>query len=237
MLQIKAHAGCEGTRPNTAESFRRALALAVDVIEIDVQTTCDHVAVAWHDDMAAGLPIARTSWAALRQGEPALISLEAALDILRDFPGTINLDLKTADYAAVYRTLHTHGVPARTVLTGIEAEAADACRAAIPGASIWLGAPYEPDGIDARAYPAYLERCLRAVQDSGCTDLNIWFGNCSPELVARAHAAGIRVHIWTVDTLSDMRAALAMQADSLTTNQVCRLRHLLAQQEREDGKQ
>lgn len=48
---IIAHRGASAEKPeNTLAAFRRAVALGVDGIELDVQTTRDGVAVVFHDD-------------------------------------------------------------------------------------------------------------------------------------------------------------------------------------------
>ena len=48
---VTSHAACKGHAPeNTLAGIRRALALEVDAIEIDVHVTADGVPVLMHDD-------------------------------------------------------------------------------------------------------------------------------------------------------------------------------------------
>jgi glycerophosphoryl diester phosphodiesterase len=46
--------------------------------------------------------------------------------------------------------------------------------------------------------------------------------------VARAHAAGLRVHAWTVDGREQARALLRLGVDGLVTNHPARLRGVCA---------
>ena len=50
-----------------------------------------------------------------------------------------------------------------------------------------------------------------------------WLGVARPAFVERAHALGLAVHYWTVDSSSDMRRLAATGADGLMTNRPKRL--------------
>lgn len=229
MIQVKAHAGCEGTRPNTMASLRSAMASGASILEIDVQQTADRRLVAWHDDMLAGAVIEQTPLAQLKALEPELMTLDEALDGIQAFEGIINLDLKKVDYTLLFQAACGSGLLDRIVLTGIYADELPPCRAVFGETPVWHAAPYRPEGVSEEEYEDYAALCCKEAVDAGSRDLNIWFGTCRPELVERAHALGIRVHVWTVDDEAEMREAIHMEPDSITTNRVTTLYRLMAE--------
>ncbi|MET0187430.1 MAG: glycerophosphodiester phosphodiesterase family protein [Pseudonocardia sediminis] len=110
-----------------------------------------------------------------------------------------------------------------------------------PGASPWLG------GLDADSYgsdPATaLVGVARAVgasaispvqgtpQSGGVTQPG-FVAFTTPEMIRRAHAAGLLVIPWTVDDVPTMAAMVDAGADGLITNHPDRLRWLLAREGR-----
>lgn len=75
-------------------------------------------------------------------------------------------------------------------------------------------------GIGAGLVPA-------AGKIDGLTAISPKFGDLTPDIVAEAHAAGLKVIPWTVDTETDMVAVLAMGVDGVITNYPSMLRDLL----------
>lgn len=49
-------------------------------------------------------------------------------------------------------------------------------------------------------------------------DLDIYFGNLTPELCERVHADGHKINVWTVDGLDDAKALTEMGVDFITSN-------------------
>jgi glycerophosphoryl diester phosphodiesterase len=76
-------------------------------------------------------------------------------------------------------------------------------------ASPWLG------GLDPQHYGYSVPRLAKAA------NCGIWspdFNNLTTENVAEAHALGLEVLPWTVDSISDMQRVIALHADGLITD-------------------
>ena len=59
---------------------------------------------------------------------------------------------------------------------------------------------------------------IEAARAGGHRAVNPWDPFVTPELVDRAHGAGIEVHTWTVDDPHRMAALVAMGVDGIITN-------------------
>ena len=79
-------------------------------------------------------------------------------------------------------------------------------------------------GFDLAAYGRSVPRMARA---AGCAIWSPFWRNVTPALVADAHAAGLSVLPWTVNTPADMSALIAMQVDGLITDYPDRARRVL----------
>jgi glycerophosphoryl diester phosphodiesterase len=129
---VIAHRGASGTHPeNTLVSFRRAVEVGADMIELDVQLTRDHQVVVVHDDTldrttdGAGPVAARTldevrRLDAGRWFAPAFAGerVPTLAEVLAAIPIPINVELKAATRAGA-----PDGLEAR-VLADVEAAAA-----------------------------------------------------------------------------------------------------------------
>ncbi len=113
---IIAHRGASAEQPeNTLAAFRRALALGVDGIELDVRVTRDGVAVVFHDDSLRRLAgvsgtVAGKTWrelAALRvRGTEPIPRL---VDVLRLTRGraVVQIEIKAGPVAPIIRAIKT----------------------------------------------------------------------------------------------------------------------------------
>jgi glycerophosphoryl diester phosphodiesterase len=68
---------------------------------------------------------------------------------------------------------------------------------------------------------------LRMARDAGAAVLHPQWAFLRPELIADAHAAGMRVETWTVDDTAHLTHVLAMGPDGVMTNFPARLRAML----------
>lgn len=111
---IIAHRGASAEKPeNTVAAFRRALALEVDGIELDVHVTKDGVPVVFHDAQLRRLTgargrLARTTWAQLRarrvQGREPIPRLAEVLRLTRGL-AVVQIELKAGPVAPVVRAI------------------------------------------------------------------------------------------------------------------------------------
>lgn len=213
------------------ESFRLAVAQGAEGIELDVQRTADGVLVVCHDER-----VTRTSngkgriekqtydeLAALdfsylnpELGRVVIPTLDEVLDLVRATGVTLNIELKNS--VVRYK--------------GMEADVVAAVRNA---------------GVEDQVlYSSFNHRSVRKLADKGLST-GVLFGEvlADPEiyakslgavalhpgvsvvrldkrLVERAHQAGLRVHVWTVDQPKQLDRMFALDVDAVMTNRPAR---------------
>lgn len=70
-------------------------------------------------------------------------------------------------------------------------------------------------------------QALRGAMVLGCVALHPQHSLVSPSLIKKAHAAGLRVHVWTVNRADEARRCLQLGVDGIVTNAPDRLREIL----------
>ena len=234
--QVIAHRGAAAAAPeNTAAAFRRALAIGVDAVELDVHLSADGEPVVIHDHLLDRTtdgrgPVGAFSLAALRQrdagrwfGEPftgeRILPLAEALDLLRGV--RVIVEVKNAPVA-------NPGVAGR-----VAAVIREAAHPAVAVSSFDHPVLVEikkqlPSLETAVLYVARPVNPLRLAQDAGAAVLHPHWAMLTPDLVTSAHAAGLRVETWVVDEPEDLQRIVAMGSDGVMTNRPERLRNVLA---------
>ncbi|WP_411102640.1 glycerophosphodiester phosphodiesterase [Streptomyces sp. cmx-4-9] len=208
------HRGVMGVEPeNTLRSFVRAERAGMDVIALDLRLSKDGALVALHDPEVdrttdGSGSVADLTLAALReldagQGEQVPL-LEEVLDAVRT-----PLQVSVADRAAagaLAELVLRRDLSARVeVASAQDALLAEAARL-VPGLRTTLFArPHGPDVV---------ERALAA----GAATLALDIRRLTLETVEAAHAAGLRVTGWTVNTLDQLRLARALGLDGAATD-------------------
>lgn len=228
---VIAHRGSSGRRPeNTLPAYALALEHDADMIEIDLHRTRDGVLVVTHDEELAGLggrgEIADASLAEIRAldagGGERVPTLDEVLDRFGDqIP--FNLEIKRAtahDYAGIEeQALHAvvrRGLLERTLFSSFFDPVLARLRALSGEARIGL--------LLSRKLP---HRALERAAALGAEAINPEAVVATPELVAKAHAAGLDVHVFTVDAEPELRRFLAIGVDGIFTNHPDRLRRML----------
>jgi glycerophosphoryl diester phosphodiesterase len=218
-------------RENTLPSLRSAVREGADAVEIDVRLTQDGVPVLLHDAALGRLwghdrELARLTARELRRltgaGVPTLReALTEMASAAAAVPGTgtagartlIDLPDPSAGQAAV-ATVRECTAEDRTYYCG-GAAAMLAVRAADPRAEValtWTSLAPPGPSLLAAIRPRWL---------------NYRFGLVTGPLVERAHADGLSVAVWTVDTRRTMARLLRSGVDSITTNRIDCLRRVL----------
>lgn len=128
---IIAHRGASAEKPeNTLAAFRRALALQVDGIELDVQVTADGVPVVFHDASLRRLTgragrVTRQTWRELQElrvaGTEPIPRLADVLALVRG-RAVVQIELKRgAAVASVVRAIRRAGATHWVMLSSFEA--------------------------------------------------------------------------------------------------------------------
>jgi glycerophosphoryl diester phosphodiesterase len=196
---IIAHRGASAEKPeNTLAAFRRALALEVDGIELDVQVTRDGVPVVFHDDRLFRLTgsrgaITRKTWAELR---PLLVQdrepIPRLVDVLRLTRGlaVVQIELKSGPVAPVIRAIKAAHATEWVILASFDVRLVAEARELAPAIPRMLIS-------EGRRAPAVLVRQLAACGAAGLSVNQRAIRSAA--WVRHFHARGYTVWSWTVN--------------------------------------
>ena len=227
--RVFAHRGLATNAPeNTLLAFSAAVELGVQYLETDVHASSDGVSVVSHDpDLTrlAGIRSAVSDYTmeklrglALGAGQ-GFSSLAEALDA---FPQTrFNIDIKSVD--AVQPTvdaIRSANATARVLVTSFSEVRRLAAVRQLPGVATSAGANRFAAALGAATLAARrpLRRVLREVD---CVQVPTTYGPIritTAPMIARLHAAGVEVHVWTINDESQMHALLDLGVDGLVTD-------------------
>ena len=220
---------------NSMAAFAAAVELGFSYVETDVHATADGVAVAFHDETldrvtdgtgrVADLPWSRVRQARIGGAEP-VPTLE---DLLGAWPGLrVNIDIKAAGaIRPPVEEIERTGAHDRVCIASFS----DSRRRAA------LGALSRPVATSAgnRVTAAFLalanarsgagvRRVLRGVHCLQVPERHGGVPVVTRRTVEAAHAAGVQVHVWTVNAPEDMRRLLDLGVDGLVSDRADLLR-------------
>lgn len=229
------HPEIEGLE-NTLAAFRHAVALGYRHLETDVHLTRDGVLLAFHDAVldrvtdrvgaVADLTLADIREARIggREEIPTFASLVEA------FPDAhFNVDLKAAGTpAALAALVDERGMHDRLLVGSFSRRLIREFRR-LTGGRVATAA----DPLEVAAYRFSPTTGLaRRLAGSGFVALQIPRRRgpltlVTPGLLRRAHAAGVEVHVWTVDDADEMAELLDLGVDGLFTDRTDVLKDVL----------
>ncbi|MFE4867977.1 glycerophosphodiester phosphodiesterase [Streptomyces sp. NPDC056682] len=208
------HRGVMGVEPeNTLRSFVRAERAGMDVIELDLHLSKDGALVVMHDAEVdrttdGNGPIGELTLAELReldagQGEQVPV-FEEVLDAVKT---PIQAEIKDVAAArALAEVMLRRDLVSRVEVLSFHDEALAEIAVLVPGVRTGL--------VDDSWGPDLLDRA-RAV---GAKTLVLSIHRLTLETVQQAHAAGLKVIGWTVNTQEQLRLVRALELDGATTD-------------------
>lgn len=240
---VIAHQGGERLRPsNTLLAFDNAVALGVDVLEMDVHSTRDGILVLIHDDT-----VERTTDGAGRVNDLTLdeikhldagdywtnddgqtypyrdqgVRIPTLDEALTAYPQLrFNIEIKQREPSiadSLCETLRRHGLTERTLVASFHGQAMTEFRAACPEVATSM--------VEDEIRPFYILNLLflgnlfnppgeafQVPEYSGERHV------LTPRFVSAARDNGIAVHPWTIDDPADMRRFLDMGVDGIITD-------------------
>jgi glycerophosphoryl diester phosphodiesterase len=227
-----AHRGGAGlAAENTLEAFTRSYALGVRYLETDVRLTADGELVAFHD---ATLGRVTADRGLLRTRTLAELTRLRVLHGGRVLP----LAHLLAEFPNAYLTIDVKDPAAITPLARLLRESRSVHRVGVAAArGSWLAALRHQAGADLSTALSWralarLARSSRAVRPDGCQfahvplrlgGLPIFTG----EVLNRAHGAGLRVVVWTVNQPATMHRLLDVGVDGIITDRPDLLREVM----------
>ncbi|MFC7430426.1 MULTISPECIES: glycerophosphodiester phosphodiesterase family protein [unclassified Agrococcus] len=227
--RILAHRGLATEAPeNTLAAFRAADAVGATHVESDVRVSADGVAVLHHDaslERVAGssVRVEDATFAELQaidlgggHGVPALADALEALPHVR-----WNLDLKVPTAVApAVRAIREADAVRRVLVTSFDERTRAEAVAALPGV-----ATSASRAIMVRALAAVrlglrgtTSRALERVDAVQVPERAGRIRIVDERSVAAFHAAGVEVHVWTVDEPAAMRRLVALGVDGIVTD-------------------
>ncbi|MFD9410245.1 glycerophosphodiester phosphodiesterase [Streptomyces sp. NPDC059989] len=208
------HRGVMGVEPeNTLRSFVRAERSGMDVIALDLQLSKDGALVALHDPevdrttdgsgAVADLTLAELRALDAGQGEQVPV-FEEVLDAVR-VPLQVSVRDRAAA-AALAELILRRDLTARVEVASSDGAVLVETARLVPGVRTALHAGPHGDDVVGRALAA------------GAGTIALDIRRLALETVEAAHAAGLRVTGWTVNTLDQLRLARALGLDGAATD-------------------
>ncbi|WP_328581164.1 glycerophosphodiester phosphodiesterase [Streptomyces sp. NBC_00370] len=208
------HRGVMGVEPeNTLRSFVRAQEAGMDAVELDLHLSKDGALVVMHDAEVdrttdGSGAIADRTLAELREldagkGERVPV-FEEVLDAVRS---PLQAEIKDVAAArALAEVMHRRGLAERVEVSSFHDEAVAEIASLVPGVrTVLIASRWEADVVDRAT----------AV---GAASLALNIRRLTLEVVERAHAEGLRVIGWVVNTQDQLRLARAFELDAVTTD-------------------
>ena len=221
---------------NTLAAFRHAAALGYGYLETDVHATADGVLLAFHDDVLdrvtdrvgplASLTAADVARARIggREEVPTLGALLEELPQCR-----FNIDIKAVGAVQpLADLLEATGAHDRVCVGAFSLRRIEAFRRATQGRVATAAAPEEvaaylqPSARLARLLTRGRPDVLQVPHRRGPLPL------VTGGFVRRAHAAGLHVHVWTVDEPAEMEQLIDLGVDGIITDRTDVLKDVLS---------
>jgi glycerophosphoryl diester phosphodiesterase len=228
------HPEIEGLE-NTMAAFRHAVDLGYRYLETDVHVTADGVLLAFHDEVLDRVTdrtgeIAGATYAEVQQ---ALIGgrerVPTLAELVDEFPGVrFNIDLKSdRSVAALAAFIEEREAWDRVLVGSFVPRRLRRFRRLTGGRVATSAHP-----LEVAAYLVLPGPVARLVTRGRPSALQIPHRRgrltvATPTLVRRAHAAGLQVHVWTIDDAAEMGDLLDRGVDGLITDRTDILRAVL----------
>jgi glycerophosphoryl diester phosphodiesterase len=209
---------------NSLEAFRLALSVPADMIELDIRMSKDKVLYVMHDERTgrtseSDISIERSLSAdiakvRLRNGEP-VPTLDDVLRLVKGKAG-LNIEIKSRGAGAVFAKYFFLYRYAGFVLVSSFQEAE--VRAA-PG--VMLDLPV------ARICDLFTKGRVAAYAGKGYRYISLNRKTVTRELVAALHERSIRVYVWTVDAMDEMKRLISWGVDGIYSNRPAVLKEIV----------
>ena len=207
---ICAHTGAFDTPDNSIESVEAAIKGGADVVEVDVRQRLDGTVVMGHDIITTN---------------SAGVELDTAFAIIEKSDIKVNLDIKEIKALEnLYKLITAHGLEKRVFLTGVETFQVEDVKEHCPGIEYYVN--YIPSRIKIFSED-YQIKLLDMLEETGAVGINCNHSNASRTLSEVLHNHGYKLSVWTVDKEFQMKRALVVKPDNITTTKVDELKNLI----------
>jgi glycerophosphoryl diester phosphodiesterase len=220
---VIAHRGFSGRYPeNTLAAIRAALDLGVDLVEIDVQETCDGELIVFHDYRLRRICRVRgkvrdKTLVEIKRLNPQVPTLSEVLSICRGKVRVL-IEIKRADPRKVAAVIAKLGMDREVVVFSLSIPRLKEFAEAAPRITYF--------GLIARNLKSRINRLSATVtiQGLGLSRRLVR----SPRVVQDIHRRGWKVFVWTVNREVEMRKFAGWGVDGLISNYPDRAKSCLA---------
>ena len=250
--RVIAHRGGRGLWPeNTLFAFRHALALGVDVLEMDVRRSVDGTLVVLHDETVERTtdgsgPVSTLTVSDLKRLDAGHrwtrdrgrtypyrgqgLAVPTLVEVFQAFPGArLNLEIKVADpdiARALCDLIRSQGAERTVAVASFDQTAMDAFRDACP--SVATAATKDEVmrfvGLRTVFLAPLFEPRARVFQ---VPEVAGGFEVLTEGFAREARRLNMKVEVWTVNETADMQRLLALPVDGIMTDYPDRLLKLL----------
>ena len=200
---------------NSLESFRLALAVPADMVELDLRMSKDEVLYVMHDrhtgrtadrnidiEQAASREIAGIR---LKNGEP-VPTLDDVLRLVAGRAG-VNVEIKSDGSGAVFaRHFFQYRYSGYVLVSSFKEAEVRAVR------EVMLDLPV------AVVYDTFSTRHIAEYRSKGYPAVSLRKNTVTEHLVRACRAEGVRVYVWTVNDEEEMERCVAWKVDGIYTN-------------------
>jgi len=249
---VIAHRGGRSLGPeNTIYTFRQAIDLGTDVLEMDLQTTGDGALVILHDrevnrttngrGAVDGFTLSELSkldagfrWAPENSESFPLrdkgITIPTLPEVFKAFPDMrMNIEIKSSQVTTIQnlcRTIRDHGMSEKVMVACFDAGKLGEFRSVCPEVATSAGASEAMMFYwlqMARLESAYSPSAQALQIPEAYRDNRI----ATRRFIDAAHARNMRVHIWTVNDIESMQRLMELGVDGIMTDYPERLVKIL----------
>ena len=227
--RVLAHRGLATEAPeNTLLAFAAAVGLGITHLETDVHVSADGVAVVAHDPDLARVGGADTRVDELTVRELAELDLgegqhmPTLAETLDGFPDAFfNIDLKTMDAVApAVDAISAAGAHDRVLLTSFSERRRRAALRLLPEVATSASGPRFAGALLASVVHGgpLVRAALRGLHAVQIPERALGLETVTPARIRAFHAAGVEVHVWTINDANTMRTLLERGVDGIVTD-------------------
>ncbi len=249
---VMAHQGGKGLRPdNTLSAFEHAVALGVDVLEMDIHTTADGVPVVMHDETVDGTtngtgPILSFTLAELKELDAGYnwtpddgqtfpyrgqgITVPTLEEVFAAFPGMpMNIEIKQAEpsmVATFCQLIRDYDRADQVLVASFHEETIAEFREECPEVATSTGKSevvmlFVTSKVFVEAAYSPPANAAQVPEYEGSLHV------ITPRFIDAAHHRGLEVHAWTINDEEDLQRMIDLGVDGIITDYPDRLLALL----------
>jgi glycerophosphoryl diester phosphodiesterase len=251
---VIAHRGGRSLGPeSTLYTYRKAVKLGVDVLEMDVRSTRDGQLIILHDETVARTtnatgPVENYSLVDLKKLDAAHrwspdngqtfpqrnkgVKIPTLAEVFNAFPETkMNLEIKDSRSSMIHslcRLIRDHQMTKKVMVASFDADSLKEFRSLCPQVATSAGASEVMlfYGLQKVYLEASYSPDAQALQvPETFRDLRV----VNRRFIEAAHALNLRVQVWSVNDVNDMQRLLELGVDGIMTDYPQRLMKLLKQ--------